>query len=330
MRLGLRASLSAPLVGLVSRGRKDPGLDRQVAAILEIQRLLRYPELHTMEPARARRFAEAGLSPGDMAWVDMAEVVDTSVTGPGGAVPIRLYVPHGAGPNWLLYFHGGGGVIGSITASDAVTRVLAAQTRCTVASVGYRLSPEDPHPAAIEDACVAFETIAERAGRGGRICVAGDSFGGFLTIHVERHARKRGRRRVDLQLLFYPMVDLAMTSPSYDRYAEGYLLTRAMVRWFRTNYLPAGSDPKVASPAFWPDEALAGAAPAIVVTAGFDPLVDEGNRHAQRLHKMGVHVRHRPQPSLIHGYLSLAGVVRAARAAVDESCTDVVELLAST
>lgn len=328
MRVGLQAALSAPIVGMVGRRRRDQGLDRQVAAVLELQRMLRYPELHSMDPVTARDYAENGLSPLDMPSVPMAELVDITVEGPGGPVPVRLYVPERAGPHWLVYMHGGGGVIGSIRASDPVARVLAAQTSCTVASVGYRLGPEDPHPAAIDDACAVWDAIVRRVPRGGKIAVGGDSFGGFLTAHVERHARTGGNRRADLQVQIYPMVDLAMTSPSIDEHAEGYLLTRAMMRWFHGHYV-GGADPKAGSPHYWADAALRGASPAIVVTAGFDPLVDEGDAHARRLRDAGVLVRHRRHASLIHGFLSLAGVVREARRAVDEMCGDIVELLAS-
>src|SRR5205814_4580878 len=116
--------------------------------------------------------------------IAMAEVVDTTVSGHRGTIPVRIYVPYGAGPHWIVYLHGGGGVIGSIRGSEPVTRRLAAQTGCTVASVDYRLGPEHRHPAAIDDACAAWNAIAARACRSARIAVAGDSFGGFLAAHV--------------------------------------------------------------------------------------------------------------------------------------------------
>ena len=319
--------LRTPLTGLVGRGRRtgvDRELDPQIAAVLEAQRLLRLPALDTMEPPRARRFAEQGLSPLDVATTAMAEVIDTTVAGPGGAIPVRLFVPRDAGTSWIVYLHGGGGVIGSIRSSEPVTRLLAAQTRCIVASVDYRLGPEHRHPAAIEDACAAFAAMAARAGTG-RVAVAGDSFGGFLSAHVEHHARTTGVRRPDLQVLIYPTVDLTLSSPSLDRHAHGYLLTRSMIEWFRSNYLNASDDRRAASPMFWTD--LRGAAPALVTTAGFDPLVDEGDRYADMLRAAGAAVRHRRYPSLIHGFLSLAGGVTAARAAIDELCLDVRELL---
>ncbi len=328
MRVGANAALNTPVMRLLARARQngvDAELDPQVAAVLELDRLMRLPALDSMEPPRARRFAEDGLSPLDVAPAPMAHVIDTTVPGASGPIPVRIYVPRGAGPHWIVYLHGGGGVIGSIRSSEPVTRLLAAQTRCTVASVGYRLGPEDQHPAAIEDACAAWDAIVKRIPRGGRAVVAGDSFGGFLSAHVDRHALT-GARRPDLQVLIYPIVDMTLaTSPSIDRHAVGYLLTRSMVHWFRSHYL-GDQDRRAASPWFWTD--LAGSAPAIVVTAGYDPLVDEGDAYAGRLAAAGVPVRHSPHPSLIHGFLSMGGAVHAARAATDQICADIVELLA--
>ena len=314
--------LRSPLVGVIARGRQrgvDRDLDRQIAAVLEAQRMLRLPALETMDPVRARAFAATGLSPLEVAPVPMAEVIDTTVPGRGGAIPVRIFVPVGAGPHWLVYLHGGGGVIGSIRTAEPVTRLLAAQTRCTVASVEYRLAPEHRHPAAIEDACSAWEAMVARAP--GRIAVAGDSFGGFLSAHVDRHARTTGVRQPDLQVLIYPGVDFTQGSPSIERHASGYLLTRSMIRWFRGNYLNPDDDRRAVSPMFWSD--LGGAARAIVATAGYDPLVDEGDRYAELLRAAGTDIVHRRYPSLIHGFLSVAGGVTAARAAVDELCDEI-------
>jgi acetyl esterase/lipase len=134
-------------------------------------------------------------------------------------------------------------------------------------------------------------------------------------------------RHPDLQVLIYPIVDMTLTSPSIDRHADGYLLTRSMMHWYRGHYLHPDDDRRAISPQFWPD--LRGAAPALVATAGYDPLVDEGDTYAARLRDAGVAVRHRRYPSLVHGFLSLAGAVRAARAAIDELCADIRELLAA-
>lgn len=326
LRGAARAVLADPIARLLGRRRQrgvDGELDPQVAAALELQRLLRIPALDSMEPEGARRLAEEGLSAMEVAPIPMAEVIDTAVEGHRSTIPVRIYVPHGAGPHWIVYLHGGGGVIGSIRSSEPAARLIAAQTGCTLASIGYRVGPEHRHPAAIDDACAAWNAIAARAGRRARIAVAGDSFGGFLSAHVERAVV----RQPDLQVLIYPIVDMTLTSPSIDRHAEGYLLTRSMMHWFRGHYLHPDDDRRAISPQFWPD--LRGAAPAIIVTAGYDPLVDEGDAYAARLREAGVTVRHRRHGSLVHGFLSLAGAVRAARAATDELCADIRELIAA-
>ncbi len=320
--------LGTPLARVIARRRQrgiDSDLDRQVAAVLEAQRLLRLPAIDTMEPPRARAFAETGLSPLDVASVAMAEVIDTTVAGRGGPIPVRIFVPPGAGPDWIMYLHGGGGVIGSIRSSEPVTRLLAAQTGCVVASVGYRLGPEHRHPAAIDDACAAWDALAARAQ--GRMAVAGDSFGGYLSAHVDHHTLATGGRRPDLQILIYPTVDLTLTSPSIERHADGYLLTKTMMHWFRNNYLNPSDDRRAVSPWYWPT--LQGSAPALIATAGYDPLVEEGDRYADKLRAAGTAVRLRQYPALIHGFLSIAGGVVAARAAIDELCRDIRELLAA-
>ncbi len=322
-----RAALAPPLLQLLARSRQrgvDRELDRQIAALLAGQRLLRLPPLDSMDPPHARAYAETALSPLEVAPIAMAEITDTTVAGRGGPIPVRIFVPHDASPHWIVYLHGGGGVIGSIRSAEPATRWIAARTRCVVASVEYRLGPEHRHPAAIEDACAAWDALSARV-PDGRLAVAGDSFGGYLAAQVDHHTITTGSRRPDLQVLIYPAVDMTQSSPSIDRLADGYLLTRALIQWFRGNYLNPGDDRRAVSPMFWPDHR--GAAHAIIATAGYDPLVDEGDRYAELLARAGTEVRHRRYPSLIHGFLSLAGRVAAARAAVDELCGDVRELL---
>lgn len=322
MRVGARAALTEPVLSLLVRDRlrgKDAALDRQVAGVLELQRRMKLPELDTMEPARARAFAAEGLAPLEANFVGLAQVIDTRA----GSVPVRIFVPHDAGPNWMVYFHGGGGVIGSARATERITRVIADQTKCTVASVDYRLGPEHKHPAAIDDAIEAFEAIAQRVPTEGKLAVAGDSFGGFLAAHVDHDSPVRP----DLQILIYPLTDLTMASPGFTEFGEGYLYTRAMANYFRTHYLRDADDRREASPAHWAK--VDSGTPSIVLTAGFDPLCAEGDAYAERLVAGGSQVIHRRHPGLVHGFLSLAGGVRAARAAVDEMCTEIARRLAS-
>jgi acetyl esterase len=329
-RSAIRAAMKSDwFVRFASRGRSegaDEALDRQVAAALEYQRLARVPPLDSMEPVAARVLAQEHLSVSEVDHEPMAEVVDTTLT--HDRIPARIFVPLDAGKNWIIWYHGGGGVIGSVDASEAHARYLAEHTKCTVASVGYRLGPEDKHPAAIDDAFAAYEALLPRVPAGGKVAVGGDSFGGFLSVHVDREARTRRVRRPDLQILVYPLLDMTLTSPSIDRYAEGYLLTKAIMVYFRDHYLNSADERRTGSPWFWPDEDLKGASPALVVTAGFDPLVDEGNEWAGRLAEADVTVRHHCHDGLVHGFLSLAGIVRAARSAFDQICVDVVEMMA--
>jgi acetyl esterase len=331
MRVAVRGALAArPLVRALGgrRVRAHPALDPQVAAVLELERIARIPAMDSMEPAAARKFAVDGLSPLDPDPEPMDRVIDVTVPGPASSIPVRIYVPPGAGRSWIVYFHGGGGVIGSIAASDPATRLIAARTRCTVASVDYRCGPEHKHPAAIDDAVAAFDAIAARVPAGGRIAVSGDSFGGYLAVRVEHATRTRGRgRRSDAQGLFYPIVDYTFSSPSLARNAEGYLLTRSLIDWFTRHYVNPGDDRRAMSPLLWADGELRGAAPMVMSTAGFDPLVDEGDAYAERLAKLGVAVHHHRNAGLIHGFLSMSGAVHAARAAVDELCDDVAALL---
>ncbi len=266
-----------------------------------------------MAPPAARAYAARGFAPLELPPAAMREVIDTTAAG----VPVRLFVPPDAGRSWIVYLHGGGGVIGSIATAEPVTRWIAAHTGCTVASVEYRLGPEHRHPCAIEDACAAYEALVARVPAGGKIAVAGDSFGGFLSAHVDHAAR----RRPDLQVLIYPMVDQTMAAPSIERLADGFLLTRPMIEWFRSGYTNPSDDLRAMSPLFWAD--VRGAAPAIIATAGFDPLCDEGEQYAEKLRGAGVDVRHLRFPSLIHGFIGLAGAVDAAREALAAICREI-------
>jgi acetyl esterase len=322
---------SDAFVRLASRKRVtgvDADLDPQIAAILEYQRRMRLPPLESMEVEKARRHAEELLGAVEVPAEPMAHVTDTFAS--FERVPVRIFVPHGASENWLVWIHGGGGVIGSLDSSERHARFIAAKTKCTVASVGYRLGPDHKHPTGIDDCAAAFQALAERVPSGGKIAVGGDSYGGYASICVEHHARETGGRRPDLQLLVYPAVDWTQSFPSNERNGEGYLLTRSMMSWFRGHLLEHDTpeEQREVSPWFWDDSELVGAAPAIIATAGYDPLVDEGDAWASRLRKAGVTVRHHRFAGQVHGFLSLAGVVRSSRAAFEQLCADVSDLLA--
>ncbi|MFC5187572.1 alpha/beta hydrolase [Actinomadura harenae] len=246
----------------------------------------------------------------------LPHVGDLDVPGPGGAVPVRLYrpVPRAAGPlPALVYLHGGGWVLGGIESVDAACRDLAAETGCAVLNVGYRLAPEHPFPAAVEDAWAVVEDLARRPGRFGArphaIAVAGDSAGGNLAAVVALLARDRGVRLVH-QLLVYPVTDTSGDTASWAAYGEGYGLDASTLRRFAALYRADAdpADPRLA-PLRAPD--LSGLAPATVITADHDILRDEGEAYARRLAAAGVPVAGRRYPGTIHSFFLLPDMFEA-------------------
>jgi acetyl esterase len=223
----------------------------------------------------------------------------------------------------LVYYHGGGWVVGDLDTHDALCRHLANGAGCAVLAVDYRLAPEHKFPAAVEDAWAALEWAAENAAALGidreRLAVGGDSAGGNLAAIVSLMARNRGGPHLCYQLLLYPALDFGMHFDSYRRFAEGYLLTRATMAWFTDHYLarPAEIDDWRASPLRARD--MTGLPPALIVTAGYDPLRDEGAAYARRLVESGVSICHRHYSGQLHGFLTMGKVVRAAGPALDEA-----------
>jgi len=254
----------------------------------------------------------------------VGEIIDRTIAGPAGRMRVRLYRPAGTVARLLptiLYFHGGGWVIGSLEGYDLPCRFFCARTGCAVVAVDYRLAPEHKFPAAVDDAVASFHWLAEQAvGLGmdpARIVVAGDSAGGTLAAVVSQLVRGQPRAPC-LQWLIYPATDLAADTPSHRSCAKGFLLTQDDMAWFRDQYLnEAGevADPRV-SPLGAPD--LAGLPPALVFTTGFDPLRDEGQAYADRLAAAGVKTIHREFDSLIHGFVGMRGALQAAARAMDD------------
>jgi acetyl esterase len=229
----------------------------------------------------------------------------------GSALPVRVYRPDVAGPlPAVVYFHGGGWVVGSIESHDPVCRALAARTPCTVVSVDYRLAPEHRFPAAVDDAWAATTWVAEHAAELGvdpaRIAVAGDSAGGNLAAAVALRARDAGLP-LALQVLTYPVTDYDLDSAGYRAHGSGLNLTRAKMEWYWQQYLGSGdgSHPD-ASPSRAAD--LAGVAPALVQTAEHDPLVFEGEEYARALQAAGVPTRLTRYDGQIHGFVRLAAL----------------------
>jgi acetyl esterase len=250
---------------------------------------------------------------------EVQRVTELTVRGSDGQLGARLYVPRTAGRGLLVFFHGGGWVVGDLDTHDAYCRDLAFETGVRVLSVDYRLAPEAPAPVAAEDAIAAFSWAIEHAEDLGAdpslVAVGGDSAGGNLAAVVAQQCVLRDIPPPALQLLLYPAVDLVGRRPSRDLFAEGFFLSEEEILWYREHYTPDPSlrpDPRI-SPLFG---SLEGLAPAYVVTAGFDPLRDEGNDYAAALAAAGVPTTHHQEPTLIHGFanmLALGGPTRAAQ-----------------
>lgn len=238
------------------------------------------------------------------------------------SLPSRLYVPKTArvdSPPLLVFFHGGGFVCGSIASHDLAVRELAHESGAAILSVEYRLAPEHKAPTAPEDGTAAFLWARANAAQLGvdaaRIGVGGDSAGGNLSAVLCHMLRERGEAQPAFQLLIYPAVDLTCSAESHRLFASGFFLEETRIDWYLNHYVSRAEErrePHV-SPIF--AKSFRGLAPAIVVTAGFDPLRDEGRAYAEELRKAGVSVVERCERSLIHGFFNMSGVVREARAA---------------
>jgi acetyl esterase len=310
-------------------------LDPDAVTVLEMIRLAGRPPYETVGAVEARRMFRAAREILGADPAPVAMIRDLSAPRPdGGQIPLRLYrgIDAGAAANLpvLVYFHGGGWVIGDIESHDPICRHLANAASCAVVSVDYRLAPEHKFPAAVEDCIAATAWVAEQGAALGvdptRLAVGGDSAGGNLAAVVCLSARDRGGPRIGYQLLIYPAVDAAMDHPSIIRFAEGHLLTRATMEWFYEQYLrgPEDIDDWRASPLRASD--LSRLPPALVVTGGYDPLCDEGDAYARKLQRCGVPVRLRHHPDQIHGFCSMGKIIKAAHAALDEAAAALAEI----
>src|SRR3954471_2503886 len=289
-------------------------LDLDTQVLLKLDGLDPRPPVETRTPEQAR---------GDLARsarvvagrpLPMVSVAPTSVAG----MPARLYVPHDETGALLVYFHGGGWVVGDLDTHDAPCRALATASGARVLSVDYRLAPEHPFPAPVDDALAAFRDAVTLAPDPARVAVGGDSAGGHLAAVTAQQAAADGGPAPAFQLLIYPVTDCADVHPSRRTFAEGFFLTKPNMDYYEACFLPPGTDkhdPRV-SPLHAAD--LSGVAPALVVTAGFDPLRDEGEAYAARLAQDGVPVILRRHAGFVHGFANMLGAGQGWRTAVAE------------
>jgi len=255
----------------------------------------------------------------------MARVESLSIPGPGGEMAARLYVALGTPqpPQPLLvYFHGGGWVIGDLDTHDGVCRFLADHGGCRVLSVDYRLAPEFPFPLPVEDAVAAFAWAHEHAGElgadPGRMAVGGDSAGGNLATALCIQNRDAGNPQPAMQLLLYPVTDAVGGQQSRDTFAKSFLLTRNDMEWFENHYIPDGIDEADPRASMMRATDVSGLPAAYVATSGFDPLRDEGEIYAARMREAGVQVVLQRHSSQIHGFANLTAICPSARAAMLE------------
>jgi acetyl esterase len=300
-------------------------LDPQSRGLLDQMAASGQPPLHQLPPDIARQAIDAvGKQLGGPP-ESVAVVRDLTIPGPGGPIAGRLYIPiQGPPPPVVIYFHGGGFVVGSVEGWDSVLRALANASGCAVVSVDYRLAPEHPFPAAVDDAYATLEWVAREAASlgidGSRIAVAGDSAGGNLAAVVSLLARDRNGPKIALQLLVYPAVAEFSRSKhaSYEKYGENHFIDKDMIRWFGEQYVPPNSKGDWRIEPLHADS-LRDLPPAHVIVAECDPLADEGALYADRLRAEGGTATFVSYPGMLHGFFTFPAVFDQGRQAISDA-----------
>jgi len=285
--------------------------------------------MNTLSPEEARRASAAALDAMAGDPEPGVRIEPLTVPGPGGDLPARLYRPDNQDPQTpvFLFAHMGGGVIGDLEMCHAFCTILAKAARAPVISLDYRLAPEHRFPAGLEDTLAAYRFARDNAPQfgapAGTAAIGGDSMGGNFAAVVCQELRRKGEGQPALQLLIYPCVDVACESASMTTYADAFPLDRPTMDWFMGHYMGPGDSP--ADPRLSPlrAEDLSGLAPAVIVTAGFDPLLDQGEAYARRLKEAGVPVAYRCYDSLAHAFTAFTGAVPCA----DVACREVAGLV---
>jgi acetyl esterase len=310
-------------------------LDPQAELVIGLVKKAGLPELWQLTPDQAReqyllRVAKLAIK------VNVYRSSDRRIPGPVSDLPVRIYQPREGKPGELfpvlLWFHGGGFVIGNLDTHDSACRMLAAQADCMVVAVDYRLAPEHKFPAAVDDCMAALRWVAlharEIGAEAGRIAVGGDSAGGNLAAVCALLARNEGFPALAYQLLIYPCTAPEPEAPSHRKFAEGYVLTRNTITWFYQHYMRSRSD--VNDFRFGPliADDLSNLPPALVLVAGYDPLRDEGVDYAKRLIEAGNRVCLVNYEGMVHGFYLMGGVVDAAKRAIAQSAQSLREAFA--
>jgi len=299
-------------------------LDPQMKIVLDMMASANLPAFHTLTPQEARSIMARRAPVG--ARQPIARIEDRAIPGVGGDIPIRIYTPEGNPPmGALVYFHGGGWVLGDIEMTDEPCRMLANAARSVVVSVDYRLAPEHKFPAAPEDCYAATVWVAENASLlkidAGRIAVGGTSAGGTLATAVAMMARDRGGPHLAYQMLVYPATTTSLDTASHRQFAEDnyYVLSRADMKWFWGHYLSGEAEAR--NPYACPASArtLSGLPPALVITAEFDPLRDEGEAYAARLREEGVPSVLKRYEGVTHGFFGWPAQLDKAKTAIAEA-----------
>lgn len=339
MKQGLWRSIPERLLRATFKDppRNDRGveMDLRTHVLLSLMGLGGLGRIDRMSVAKARRHYERDGALLDLPTVELAQRHDFEIPGPAGPLPSRLYRPHGVGdrPPVLLWFHGGGFVIGGLDSHAGACGWLAARARCVIVAVDYRKSPEHKFPAASDDGLASIRWLREHGRRldidPERLAIGGDSAGGNLTAGLCHRLRDAGEPQPALQVLLYPMTQHRAPFASRTRFGEGAMLTTDMIEWFRSHYLrePEDATHPLVSPLLSSD--FTELAPAIIRTAGFDPLRDEGHAYAEALAQAGVRVDYRCHERLIHGFLTMGGAIPAMRQAIDDLGDDVAVALAA-
>lgn len=284
-------------------------LDPQAQALLEQMKAMGFTYTSDLTVTRAREMVQA-MQGVRSAGEPVALVEDRVIPGPAGEIPIRIYTPEGSGPfPVLVFFHTGGWQIGNLDTQDPLCRRITNRAVCSVVAVDYRLAPEHPFPAAVDDCYEATKWVATHAtefqGDPSRVAVGGDSSGGNLTAVTALMARDQGSPKLAFQLMMFPATDFRLSTPSMEELGEGYNVTKPQMMWIRNNYLPNQADwtNPLASPLLAPD--LSGLPPALIIYAEYDPLRDDAEAYATRLKEAGVSVKASRYDGMIHDFPDL-------------------------